>query len=150
MKESKDYLCYCGLYCKMCSIINGLPQAAQKLHEIMQEDGWEGYGSFIYPEFKDFWAVLSQVKDLDKSSELCQGGCGNPDCEIRKCAKSKGLEVCAFCEDFPCAALTAFTNAYPFILTNNERIREIGLEAWLMEQDNLVAQGVTHKSLKQQ
>ena len=41
MKESREYLCYCGLYCKMCSIVNGLPQAAGKLEGIMREDGWE-------------------------------------------------------------------------------------------------------------
>lgn len=59
MRESKDYLCYCGLYCKMCSIINGLPQAARSLHQIMQEDGWEGFGSFMYPEFGDFCGSIS-------------------------------------------------------------------------------------------
>lgn len=39
MKESREYLCYCGLYCKMCSIVNGLPQTAGKLEGIMREDG---------------------------------------------------------------------------------------------------------------
>lgn len=68
MRESKDYLCYCGLYCKMCSIINGLPQAARSLHQIMQEDGWEGFGSFMYPEFGDFWKVLAELKEMDNTS----------------------------------------------------------------------------------
>jgi len=147
MKTSIDYLCYCGLYCKMCSFVNGLPQAAQKLHQIMQEDGWESFGSFMYPEFADFWKLLSQIKDLDKSSELCQGGCGNPGCEIRRCAKIKDIAVCAFCDDYPCTILTEFAQAYPFILKNNERILELGIDAWLREQDEMVAIGVTHKSL---
>ena len=148
MRESKDYLCYCGLYCKMCSIINGLPQAARSLHQIMQEDGWEGFGSFMYPEFGDFWKVLAELKEMDNTSPLCIGGCGNPACEIRICAQAKGLDICAFCDEYPCVKLRAFTDAYPFILKNNERIREIGISAWLVEQDELVARGVTHKSLK--
>ncbi|HOA29626.1 MAG: hypothetical protein KBB33_07995 [Candidatus Cloacimonetes bacterium] len=59
------------------------------------------------------------------------------------------MDVCAFCDDFPCATLKILTNAYPFILKNNGRIREIGIEAWLREQDEHVANGVTHRSLKQ-
>jgi len=132
----------------MCSIVNGLPQAASTLHQIIQEDGWEGFGRYVYPEFAVFWKVLAALKETDKTSSLCIGGCGNPDCQIRIFAKAKGLDVCAFCDEYPCAKLKAFTDAYPFILKINERIREIGITAWLVEQDDLVAKGVTHKSLK--
>lgn len=147
MKESKDFLCYCGLYCKMCSIVNGLPKAAKALHEVMQEDGWEYFGAQVYPEFESFWKTLLEIKELDKSSANCQAGCGDPGCAIRLCATAKGLEVCAFCAEFPCALLQEFSMKYPFVIRNNERIREIGRDAWLEEMDELVAQGVTHKSM---
>ncbi len=147
MKESREYLCYCGLYCKMCSIVNGLPQAAGKLEGIMREDGWEYYGAQLYPEFDAFWSVLSELKQLDETSPLCKGGCGDPGCAIRACAISKELEVCALCDDFPCRLLKDFTARYPFLIENGERIRELGIETWLCEQDALVARGVTNKSL---
>ncbi|PKN75444.1 MAG: hypothetical protein CVU49_04060 [Candidatus Cloacimonetes bacterium HGW-Cloacimonetes-2] len=147
MKESREYLCYCGLYCKMCSIVNGLPQAAGKLEGIMREDGWEYYGAQLYPEFDAFWSVLSELKQLDETSPLCKGGCGDPGCAIRACAISKELEVCALCDDFPCRLLKDFTARYPFLIENGERIRELGIETWLCEQDALVARGITNKSL---
>jgi len=145
-KESKEYLCYCGLYCKMCSIIATLPLMAGDLFATMQADGWEFYGKEVYPEFDEFWKVLKNLKAMDETSPLCKGGCGDPTCQIRVCAKSKGLEVCAFCADFPCQTLSDFTRRYPFVLKNNERIRELGLEAWLAEQEELVAKGITNKS----
>ncbi len=147
MAESKEFLCYCGLYCKMCSLINGLPQAAQSLHQIMSEDGWEHFGEQVYPEFPEFWKTLSTLKDLDKASPNCKAGCGDPGCQIRQCAEAKGLEVCAFCEEFPCTLIQNFSRRYPFLIRNNERIRELGLEAWIQEMDTLVAAGHTHKSM---
>ncbi|MCK9332428.1 MAG: DUF3795 domain-containing protein [Candidatus Cloacimonetes bacterium] len=149
MKDSSEYLCYCGLYCKMCSLVNGLPQQAQQLFETMKEDGWESFGKYEYPDFEAFWKVLDFLKHKDKTCALCQGGCGDPSCEIRICAQNKHLAVCAFCDEFPCAKLESLFKAYPFIMENNKRIRDIGIEAWLIEQDNLVAQGITNKSLMQ-
>ena len=149
-KESKDYVAYCGLNCRMCSIMATLPGLAAKLHSTMQEDGWEFYGKEVYPEFDEFWKVLQNLSKMDETCPGCYGGCGDPDCAIRKCAEERGLKLCADCADFPCQKLTDFTRRYPFILENNLRIREIGLEKWLLEQDALVAQGVTNRSLSKQ
>lgn len=148
-KSSNDYLAYCGLYCKMCSLIATLPKQAGTLYDTMEEDGWEYYGAEVFPQFEDFWKVLKSLKEEDKTSPLCKGGCGDPDCAIRVCAKAKGYAVCAECAEFPCKVLSDFTRRYPFVLKNNERIREIGLEAWLEEQDELVEKGITNKILIQ-
>jgi len=131
----------------MCSIVNGIPQAAVQLHEIMQESGWEYYGDQLYPEFQAFWKVLTDLKQMDETSPLCKGGCGDPDCAIRICAKERGLEVCALCEDFPCQLLVDFQRRYPFLIENGNRIKEIGIEAWLREQDDLVLAGLTNRKL---
>lgn len=147
MRESRQYLCYCGLYCKMCSVVNGLPQDATALHSRMQEDGWPYFGSQIYPEFEEFWKILSHLKDYDQISQLCQGGCGNPECQIRICAQEKGVETCALCQDYPCEKLAPLASHYLFLYENGRRIQELGLDAWLQEQDALVAEGVSHKSL---
>jgi hypothetical protein len=146
-RKSADYLTYCGLYCKMCSIVATIPRQAETLLNQMKGDGWEFFGSEIYPEFPVFWEILGKLAVLDKSTLLCIGGCGDPDCAIRKCAVSRGLQVCALCDEFPCQLLIDFTRRYPFLIKNNERIREIGVEAWLEEQDALVARGVTYSTL---
>ena len=111
---------------------------------------WEYFGKEVYPEFDEFWKVLQNISQMDKTCPGCYGGCGDPDCAIRKCAEERKLKLCADCKDFPCQKLTDFTRRYPFILENNLRIREIGLEKWLLEQDALVAQGVTNRSLCKQ
>jgi len=149
MKESSAYLCYCGLNCKLCSLIATLSKQAKTLFETMQEDGWEYYGQELYPQFPQFWEVLKDLKEVGETSPLCKGGCGDPECEIRKCAIAKELQVCAFCTEYPCERLVSFTRRYPFLLQNNDRIKEIGLEAWLAEQDELAAQGITNKILRQ-
>lgn len=146
-RSSRDYLCYCGLYCKMCSIVATIPRKAGTLLEQLKGDGWEFFGKELYPDFPAFWDILGKMAVMDKTTRLCVGGCGDPNCGIRACAIAKGLQVCAQCEEFPCLRLRDFTRRYPFVLKNNERIREIGLEAWLAEQDDLVAQGVTNEQL---
>jgi hypothetical protein len=35
----------------------------------------------------------------------CKGCWSREKCEIRDCAKNKGLELCTFCEEFPCLKL---------------------------------------------
>ncbi len=150
MKESRAYLCYCGLYCKMCSFVATIPKQAKNLLETMRDDGWEYYGQELFPQFPEFWAVLKELKQMDETTPLCKGGCGDPECAIRKCALSKGLEVCAFCPEYPCERLTLFTRRYPFLLQNNNRLKEIGIEAWLAEQDKLVDDGMTNKKLREQ
>ena len=150
MKELREYLCYCGLYCKMCSLVNGMPQEAKHLYNTMKRDGWEFFGKYEYPEFEVFWKVLDSLQHKDETCVLCQGGCGDPSCEIRKCAKEKKSGLCAYCDTFPCEKPESFAKDYPFILDNNRRIREIGIETWLLEQDKLVAEGVTNASLIQE
>ena len=36
----------------------------------------------------------------------CKAGSGNPGCKVRVCAKEKGIEVCALCENHPCELFT--------------------------------------------
>ncbi len=142
-----DYLGYCGLYCKMCSLIATTPKQAKELFNTMKDDGWEHFGSYEFPEFNAFWEILKRLSRTDETSTLCRGDCGDPECKIRICARSKSLEVCSFCDCFPCTLLTDFTQRYPFILENGYRIKDIGLELWLTEQEALAAKGVTNRDL---
>ncbi len=141
-------IAYCGLNCRLCNLTTILPEAATKLLRIMRDDGWEHYGSQLYPEFRDFWKVLGSLAQMKESCPLCKGGCGNPECSFRICAKSKGLEICAECDEYPCQPLREFYSGhYAKLAGNNERIREIGLEAWLEEQQELVERGLSFRDL---
>lgn len=60
-------------------------------------------------------------------------------CRIYRCAKAKGYETCAECDDMPCSMLNAFCcdTKWPLhlqALNNLSRIKKIGLKAWADEQ----------------
>ena len=148
MKEERlSNIAYCGLNCRMCTLTAILPDLSTKLHGAMQQEGWEYFGTSVFPEFKEFWSVLGQLSKMDETCPMCKGGCGDPDCQIRKCAQERKLDLCAMCSEFPCSLLADFTARYPFLLKTNLRLRELGVEAWLAEQDDLVAKGTTFYTL---
>lgn len=117
MKERYDT--YCGLYCGACGVLVGRHQG--RLKEIAD---W-----FELPE-KD-------VICYGCKSEQCAAFC--TECPIKKCAIEKGLESCHECDDYPCQTLKDFRHDeathHSVVLKNLERMKEIGLEAWLSEQE---------------
>lgn len=143
-----DDIAYCGLNCRLCNLTTILPAAAAKLRQIMQADGWERFGGLVYPEFDAFWKTLAALAAYRETCTLCKGGCGNPDCQLRLCAQERGLKLCAECPDYPCQPLQDFyAGHYEKLAVNNERIREIGVEAWLAEQQELVDAGRSFSDL---
>ena len=147
-KISVDDIAYCGLNCRLCNITTILPETAGKLHKIMQDDGWEHYGSQLYEAFADFWKVLASLAQMKDSCPQCKGACGHPECVIRLCAQKKGLRLCAECNEYPCLPHKEFfSGRYQKLAQNNERIRSAGLEAWLKEQQELVDRGLSFRDL---
>jgi len=61
------------------------------------------------------------------------------DCPTRACAIDRGLVHCGECAEFPCAVLKEFYEDGVWLhkqaYENLMRIREIGTEAWLAEQE---------------
>jgi len=73
--------------------------------------------------------------------EFCPGCrsenlCG--DCDIRDCARSKKVEYCSLCNDFPCYKLVCFrSDGKPHHAESIENLilkKAIGKEKWLVEQ----------------
>jgi len=105
--------------------------------------------------------VACTNRDLEKMEEIAEqisrqfqveigpeqiicGGCHGPaeeqfsvGCKIRPCAEARGLVTCAECDEVEsCGILQAFhgTEMGQSAKANLERIREIGLEAWVKER----------------
>jgi hypothetical protein len=61
-------------------------------------------------------------------------------CGFVVCNQSHGTQSCAFCPEFPCAMITKFKDDewdhHQVVLDNLKRIKEIGVEGWLKEQEN--------------
>ena len=116
---SYRYDTFCGLYCGACPALQATKGG--RLEGIAEEWGREPADLVCHGCKSDYLSVY------------CRG------CEIRTCAKDKGLEVCGECEDFPCDRLQAFqaddSAHHSAVLANQERIGKVGLERWLAEQE---------------
>jgi hypothetical protein len=144
-KQPIDYVCHCGLYCKLCANIAIHPKNARALKTELERDHWPEFGKYAFPDFDMFFEILGYFANMDETSPLCKGGCGNPECAIRICTREKGVQVCALCPEYPCPHITAFAVNYPMLNKLNDRLRAIGLDAWIAEMEDYAAQGVSYR-----
>lgn len=142
------YVTYCGLYCRLCGHMAWMPRQARELQESMRTEGWEHYGEAVYPESEEFWRVLGHLAETDETCPGCRDGCGFPGCEIRACARERDVETCPLCDDYPCEHIAALAGRYPTLIADGERLREIGLEAWIEEQEQRRAIGFAYADIR--
>jgi len=116
--------------------------AAKVLHEEMKKAGFEDIIHFL-PGGDGFWQFLTGMTE-DGICVSCRDGSGNPGCAVRVCAKEKGVEMCAFCQDYPCDGFAAFFEGYPILEHDNALLREKGWDAWAALQDERQAAGYTY------
>jgi hypothetical protein len=74
----------------------------------------------------------------------CREGGGNPGCAVRICAKEKGVEMCAICENYPCEIFDKYFEGYPLLKNDNALLRDKGWDAWAKLQDERMANGFTY------
>lgn len=135
------YAAYCGLYCKHCTTLARIPQQAQTLYNTLKREGYEYLGAYENPQFNDFWKYLEHLTKLKNECPLCRGGCGNPGCKIRICAREKDKEICVYCDDYPCELFKNLTRKYPALLGDGKKLKELGIDAWLEEQEKRCERG---------
>jgi hypothetical protein len=142
-----EQVTYCGLYCGLCSSRNRIPRQSSELRATMQREGWNLWGQDI-PGFKEFWEFLGGLADGEARCSCRKHDCGPPFCGIRKCARAKGVEVCAFCDEYPCHRIRGIAKGYVTMLADAERMKEIGLEAWIAEQEARKATGFAYVDIR--
>jgi len=139
----RKYACYCGLTCENCAVKVKVEPAARVLYDEMKKAGFEEVISFI-PGGDGFWPFLKGMAQ-DGVCVSCKEMGGDPGCSIRLCAKGKGVDMCAFCEEYPCEKLTAFFGRNPVVEQDNALLRDHGWEAWAALQDKRNADGFTYQ-----
>lgn len=111
---------YCGLYCGGCFIMNAYRQNRTDC-------------------FPDNW--ISPIHDKDFKCHGCKSeivfeNCRG--CRIRECAKSKNIEFCNECSEFPCENIKKFEEwdlaHHKVAIHSLETIKEIGVQKWLENQ----------------
>jgi len=65
-----------------------------------------------------------------------------------KCAMEKGIYVCPECEDYPCVRIKKLAKSEPILLHDGERIREYGLDAWIIEQEERKRAGFCYADIR--
>jgi hypothetical protein len=109
-----EILGYCGLYCPGCSAYQATVA-----------------GGGI--EYKPGSITTCRGCNSGEVSIWCA------DCEIKNCAREKGVRYCLRCADFPCEKSRGFMDdpRYPYHRDVPEmmaRLNQVGLEKWAEEQ----------------
>lgn len=113
-----EEIAYCGLVCQRCAIyLATREQDEEKRHKMREEIAQEikkHYGEECRPE---------DVTDCDgcKSEGRLLSGCRR--CEIRKCARQKGVENCARCSEYACEKLEELFATDPEAKKRLDKIR---------------------------
>ena len=147
--QDLTYVTYCGLYCKLCDNLAQISLQASTLHKTLQKGGWKYFGPDLISGFKEFWAVLEQLSQVDPNFKGCRGGkCGNPDCSIRKCAQSRQVEFCPSCEDYPCKHIHELAKRYLNLIGDGRRQQEVGCDQWIQEQEQRCKTGFCYCDIR--
>jgi hypothetical protein len=112
------YDSYCGLYCGACPVLS----ANERGDVEKRAAEWK-----MSPEELRCWGCKTDV-----TAVFCT------DCEIRRCARERGVEFCSACDEYPCDRLTSFAEDehphHSVVLKNLEIIESKGLRSWLDER----------------
>lgn len=138
---------YCGLYCGLCSQSNRTPKQASALRDTMRKDGWEHWGRQI-PRFEEFWQFLDGLAEGEGKCSCRSGKGGPPFCGIRKCAAGKGVDSCPFCDQYPCHRIEGLAKGYVNLIPDGKRMKEIGLDLWIEEQEARKATGFCYVDIR--
>jgi len=133
----KDYpYGICGVYCGQCASGNHririIASELKRLVDLYRFEWLEQVPQgFSFKEFRKGleWFAASNCTG-------CKAGGGPPTCEARKCAKEKGLQSCLLCSDFlTCPKTKYHRETYPQTVEGYKRVKEVGFEKWLEEQE---------------
>lgn len=141
---SEQYAAYCGLYCGHCYSRTHIAPTAAALKGQMVKQGFESFGPYM-PDWQEFWRFLNTLVDAE-GCPGCRSGGGSPGCEMRICARERGLAACPLCEEYPCSRFGWLKdmNRYPMLEADNLYMKEHGFEAWLEMQDERREKGFTY------
>jgi len=132
----------CGVYCGQCPSGNGRVKfTAGELKRLVDMNRYDWvekvFQSFSFKEFRKGLEWLSQSQ-----CPMCLNG-GGATCQNKKCASGKNLESCLLCSDFLTCEHTAYQREwYPFVIDNYRRVKEVGFQKYLEEEEETAQAGV--------
>ena len=110
---------YCGLVCETCPIHLLGQESDEKKREAIRADvirvSREQYGTELLP------ADITDCDGCRADTGRLFSGCLN--CPIRRCARTKKVESCGHCADYPCKDLEHFFAVEPSARDRLEGVR---------------------------
>ena len=141
--STKDYnYGICGVYCGQCPSGNGRVRfMAGELKRLVDTTRYEWSENEVNLfQFKEFRKGLEWFSS--SQCPMCLN-IENPWCKNRECASEKGIKSCLLCSDFLSCQDTDYQREwYPFVVDNYNRVREIGFEEYLKEEEEKARAGV--------
>lgn len=143
MSEEKRYrerLSPCGLHCGKCFAFAGGEIHAAAVTLLENLGAFEPYARRFavqldpvfeqYPAFKQMLVYFARASCGGCRKEKCKF---YKNCRVRPCAAEKGVDFCCDCPEFPCGHTGLDEDLYRRSVAINERIRQIGPEAYYEE-----------------
>ena len=116
-----EMIAYCGLTCQTCPIYLATRVESQeeqgKMRSEIAQLCREQYGMAY--ESEDIIDCDGCRTDEGRLFSACK------DCTIRNCARQKGVESCAYCEEYACERLEAFFASEPTARIRLDELRDI-------------------------
>ncbi len=107
-------IAYCGLDCSICPALRAHQLNDENLRRQTAEAWSQLYRATIKPE---------QIACQGCRSEQGPRFAHCDHCQVRACARGKGLNSCADCGDYPCGEVEFILKAAPPARGNLERLR---------------------------
>lgn len=109
MNKMEKMIAYCGLTCHSCPIFLVTREQNQKKKREMRAEIARQINALYKEKMK-----AEDITDCDgckTENGRLFSGCKN--CQIRKCARQKGVENCAYCDEYACESLEKLFNTEP-------------------------------------
>jgi hypothetical protein len=108
-------IAYCGIVCTECPAFIATQENDDTKRKKVAEMWSKQYKMEVKPEDINCDGCTSGSKRM-------LGYCSV--CEIRKCGQGKGVENCAYCDEYGCEKLTKFIAMVPHARESLEKIRK--------------------------
>ena len=102
--KPEKMIAYCGIACSECPAYI----ATQKNDDKMRDETAKKWSEMFHADIKPADINCDGCPtDAERLFNYCA------QCEIRKCAREKGMKNCAYCAEYPCEKLSAFLKNVP-------------------------------------
>ena len=118
-QQNNKMIAYCGLICSSCPINLATIETDSSKKEIMRQEIAKQCSEYFNRKYRadEINDCLGCKNDEGILFEECLR------CEVRRCAHSKNIENCAYCEQYPCEQLEKIFDTDPEIKNRLDKIK---------------------------